>query len=202
MPRGKTFDPDEKIDEAVELFWRRGCDAVSVQDLVETLGLNRGSLYDTYGGKEQLWLRALARYCELRNARLGGFLDSSSGPVLPRLRALLTELAGASTDGPRGCLVVNAITERTTDPATREFAVRQINHVEDVLCQSLEQAHKAGEIPAASSPRQLARFLVVMLQGLHVYDRAMSDPGPARDAIEVAMAAVLAGHEAALPSSG
>ena len=93
MPRGKTFDPDQKIDQAVDLFWQRGCDAVSVQDLVEALGLNRGSLYDTYGGKDQLWLSALARYCEQRNARLAGLLDSSAGPVLPRLRALLTELA-------------------------------------------------------------------------------------------------------------
>jgi TetR/AcrR family transcriptional regulator, transcriptional repressor for nem operon len=202
MPRGKTFDPAEKIDEAVDLFWRRGCDAVSIQDLVETLGLNRGSLYDTYGGKEQLWLRALARYCELRNARLAGLLDGSSGPLLPRLRDLLTEIAGVSADGPRGCLVVNAVTERTTDPATREFAVRQINHVEDVLHQALEQAHAAGEIPAASSPRKLARFLVVMLQGLHVYDRATDDPGPARDAIDVAMAAILASDAAALPASG
>ncbi len=191
MPRGKTFDPDEKIDRAVELFWQRGCDAVSVQDLVETLGLNRGSLYDTYRGKEQLWLRALARYCELRNARLAELLDESAGPVLPRLRALLTEVAGAGADGPRGCLVVNAVTERTTDPATREFAVRQINHVEDVLRQALEQARAAGEIPAASSPRQLARFLVILLQGLHVYDRATADPGPARDAIDVAIAAIL-----------
>jgi TetR/AcrR family transcriptional repressor of nem operon len=138
-------------------------------------------------------------------------LDGSAGPVLPRLRTLLIELAGASADAPRGCLVVNAITERTTDPATREFAVRQINHVVDVLRQALEQAHAAGEIPAASSPRQLARFLVVMLQGLHVYDRAISDPGPAHDAIEVAMSAVLAGDDTAFrcradatlpPSSG
>jgi TetR/AcrR family transcriptional repressor of nem operon len=129
-------------------------------------------------------------------------LDGSAGPVLPRLRTLLIELAGASADAPRGCLVVNAITERTTDPATREFAVRQINHVVDVLRQALEQAHAAGEIPAASSPRQLARFLVVMLQGPHVYDRAISDPGSAHDAIEVAMSAVLAGDDTALPVSG
>ncbi len=201
MPRGKTFDPASKIDEAVDLFWRRGCDAVSVQDLVEALGLNRGSLYDTYGGKEQLWLRALARYCELRNARLAELLDSSAGPVLPRLRALLTEIAGESADGPRGCLVVNAVTERTADPETRELAVRQINHVEDVLYQALEQAHAAGEIPAASSPRKLARFLVVMLQGLHVYDRAISNPGPTHDAIEVAVAAILTSADGAFPGT-
>jgi TetR/AcrR family transcriptional regulator, transcriptional repressor for nem operon len=122
--------------------------------------------------------------------------------VLPRLRALLTEIAGASADSPRGCLVVNAVTERVTDPATREFAVRQINHVEDVLYQALEQAHADREIPAASSPRKLARFLVVMLQGLHVYDRAIDDPGPAHEAIDVAMAAVLTSGDATRPVPG
>jgi TetR/AcrR family transcriptional regulator, transcriptional repressor for nem operon len=190
MPRGKTFDPDEKTDEAIDLFWRRGCDAVSVQDLVAELGLNRGSLYDTYGGKEQLWQRALARYCDQRNAILDDLLSESPGPVLPRIRALLYGLTDPGADGPHGCLVVNAITERTSDPATREIAVRQVAHVEDVLAQALERARDAGEIPATASPRQLARFLVVTIQGLHVLDRATADPAQLRDAITVAMAAI------------
>ena len=83
MPRGKTFDPGGKIDEAVDLFWRRGCDAVSIQDIVDALGLNRGSLYTTYGDKEQLWLRALGRYCDLRNARLAELNADPAAPVLP-----------------------------------------------------------------------------------------------------------------------
>ncbi len=65
MPRGKTFDPDEKIDEAIDLSWRNGCDAV-IEDIVDALGINRGSLYATYGDKEQLWLLALGRYCDVR----------------------------------------------------------------------------------------------------------------------------------------
>jgi TetR/AcrR family transcriptional regulator, transcriptional repressor for nem operon len=70
--------------------------------------------------------------------------------------------------------------------------VRQITHVEDTLRTALEHARDNGEIPASSSPGQLARFLVVMLQGLHVYNRAVADPGPVRDAIEVAMSAISA----------
>jgi TetR/AcrR family transcriptional regulator, transcriptional repressor for nem operon len=192
MPRGKTFDPDGKIDEAIDLFWRNGCDAVSVQDIVDALGINRGSLYATYGDKEQLWLLALGRYCDVRKARLAELNADQAGPVLPQVRALLSELAQPAEGLPRGCLVVNAITERTADAATREIALRQIGDVEDALTAALERARGAGEIAASASPRQLARFLVVMLQGLHVYNRAAADPRPAHDAIEVAMSAISA----------
>lgn len=190
MPRGKTFDPGGKIDEAVDLFWRRGCDAVSIQDIVDALGLNRGSLYTTYGDKEQLWLRALGRYCDLRNARLAELTADPAAPVLPRIRALMADLTQPADGLPRGCLIVNAITERTADSATRDLALRQIGHVEETLRQALEGARDAGEIPPTASPGQLARFLVVMLQGLHVYDRAVADPRAVHDAIEVAMSAI------------
>ena len=195
MPRGKTFDPEEKLDEALDLFWRQGCDAVSIQDLVDTLDLNRGSLYGTYGDKEQLWQRALTRYCEQRRVHLDALFDDPTEPVLPRVRLLMLELANPNpnTELPRGCLIVNAITERTNDPATLDIAQRQISHVEDVLRKAFTRARASGEIPAASSPRQLARFLVVVLQGLHVYDRAMADPRRTRDAVEVAMSAIRSG---------
>jgi len=190
MPRGKTFDPEEKLGEALDLFWRQGCDAVSIQDLVDTLDLNRGSLYGTYGDKEQLWQRALTRYCEQRSVHLAAHFDDPREPVLPRIRSLMLELASPNTELPRGCLIVNAITERTNDPATLDIAQRHINHVEDVLRKAFTRARAGGEIPAASSPRQLARFLVVVLQCLHVYDRAMADPRRTRDAVEVAMSAI------------
>jgi len=190
MPRGKSFDPEEKLGEALDLFWRQGCDAVSIQDLVDTLDLNRGSLYGTYGDKEQLWQRALTRYCEQRRVHLAALFDDPTEPVLPRVRSLMFELANPNTELPRGCLIVNAITERTNDPATLDIAQRHINHVEEVLRKAFTRARASGEIPAASSPRQLARFLVVVLQGLHVYDRAMADPRRTRDAVEVAMSAI------------
>ncbi len=193
MPRGKTFDPEEKVDEALDLFWREGCDAVSIQDIVDALDLNRGSLYATYGDKEQLWRRALTRYCDQRKARIAELFDDPSGPVLPRIRRLMLELADPNTELPRGCLVVNAITERTNDHATMDIVTGQISHVEDVLRKAFTRARSGGEIPATSSPRRLARFVVVMLQGLHVYDRALADPRKARDAIDIAMSAICSG---------
>ena len=193
MPRGKTFDPDDKVDEALDLFWRRGCDAVSIQDIVDALELNRGSLYATYGDKEQLWRSVLTRYCDQRKAYLSELLDDPTKPVLPRIRRLMLETANPTSEMPHGCLIVNAITERTNDPATMDIVTGQISHVEDVLRKAFTRARSGGEIPATSSPRRLARFVVVMLQGLHVYDRALADPRKARDAIDIAMSAICSG---------
>jgi TetR/AcrR family transcriptional repressor of nem operon len=193
MPRGKTFDPEEKVDEALDLFWREGCDAVSIQDLVDALELNRGSLYATYGDKEQLWHRVLTRYCDQRKARIAELFDDPSELVLPRIRRLMLELADPNTELPRGCLVVNAITERTNDPATMDIVTGQMSYVEDVLRKAFTRARSGGEIPATSSSRRLARFVIVVLQGLHVYDRALADPRKARDAIDIAMSAIFSG---------
>ena len=96
------------------MFWgERGCDAVSIQDLVDTLDLNRGSLYGTYGDKEQLWQRALTRYCEQRTVHLAAHFDDPTEPVLPRVRLLMLELADPNAELPRGCLRVRQRHHRT-----------------------------------------------------------------------------------------
>ena len=62
MARKKNFDEVEVLDKAVNLFWEKGYNATSIQDLVEGLGINRASIYDTWGDKHQLYLSALKRY--------------------------------------------------------------------------------------------------------------------------------------------
>ena len=109
-------------------------------------------------------------------------------------------MAKPQVDLPHGCLVVDAVTGRTADPATGQIVVRQIKRVEDTLHQAFGQSRAAGELPADSSARPLARFLVVMLQGLHVYDRAVADPAVLRDAVSVALAAVGCAEAAGVPA--
>jgi TetR/AcrR family transcriptional repressor of nem operon len=62
MPRVKLFDENEVLNKAMNLFWKQGYSATSIQDLVSHLGINRASLYDTYGDKEKLFFRAFEFY--------------------------------------------------------------------------------------------------------------------------------------------
>ena len=64
MARNKAFEPEERLEKAKCLFWQKGYNATSMQDLVETMGLNRGSIYDTYGDKHSLFLQCLQSYTE------------------------------------------------------------------------------------------------------------------------------------------
>ena len=64
MARPKQFDRDEALERAMAVFWRRGYEGTSVRDLVEHMGINRGSLYDTFGDKRTLFLAAVDRYLE------------------------------------------------------------------------------------------------------------------------------------------
>src|SRR5438034_827557 len=75
MARQKEFDRDEALQGAMEVFWSRGFEAASIQDLVGRMGINRQSLYDTFGDKHALYLEALDRYHEVEGRRLVELLD-------------------------------------------------------------------------------------------------------------------------------
>ncbi len=187
--RGKEFDPDRALEQAMELFWARGYEATGIADLVEHLGIARASLYATFGNKRRLYGLALDRYCE---QRAGPVIDAleAPGPVLPRLRAMLEHLADApATDHEsRGCLVVNATIERV--PADAAVTQRVRDHLrkdEDVLTRALARAQQQGEIGADLDPRATARFLVATVQGLRVVGKTTVDPAALHDVVGVAL---------------
>ena len=63
MSRPKEFNPDDAIEKAMQVFWHKGYEATSMEDLLSAMDLNRGSLYDTFGDKRQLFLKVMDRYC-------------------------------------------------------------------------------------------------------------------------------------------
>ncbi|MCE7002789.1 TetR/AcrR family transcriptional regulator [Kibdelosporangium philippinense] len=82
MPRTKEFDPDAVLRSALNLFWRKGYEATSIQDLVDHLGIGRASMYATFGTKHDLYLRALDLYCE----RVSGTAGATLFPKTTRWR--------------------------------------------------------------------------------------------------------------------
>lgn len=78
--RTKQFVREEALDQAVELFWQQGYEATSIQNLVDKMGINRSSLYDTFGDKQQLFLVAMDRYIDrIVSERLAVFDTTGSG---------------------------------------------------------------------------------------------------------------------------
>ncbi|MBL3671494.1 TetR/AcrR family transcriptional regulator [Streptomyces sp. M2CJ-2] len=191
MARTKEFDPDAALQSALELFWRRGYEATSMTDLVEHLGIGRASLYATFGSKHELYLKALDRYAETRDAALLAEL-SQPGPALPAVRAVVRRFAAeaASPEGRlNGCFVTNTAAELAPhDPAAARRVEISWEHVETLLHSALVRAQAQGELPEGRDPRALARMLLVLLQGVRIVGKASNDPARVRDAAEQALA--------------
>src|SRR5213075_2124987 len=104
MARHKEFDRDEALQKAMEVFWSRGYEAASIQELVEHMGINRQSLYDTFGDKHALYLKALDRYREVESRKLFELLGRG-GSVKKAFRQLFSGVVEGSLGAGerRGC---------------------------------------------------------------------------------------------------
>lgn len=189
MARQKEFDPDAALDRALELFWERGYEATTMADLVGHLGIGRASLYATFGSKHELYLKALDRYLLKVDPSPLEFL-SRPGPALPLVRALVERYAeeAACDSKKRGCMVANAAVERL--PGDRMVARRvemAWDGLEAALTAALHRAQVQGELAPEKDPRSLARFLLVLLQGMKVVSKTQSEPERFYDAAKEAL---------------
>jgi TetR/AcrR family transcriptional regulator, transcriptional repressor for nem operon len=190
MARTKEFEPLAALDAAMELFWRKGYEATSMRELLDAMGIGRGSFYDTFGDKHTLFLSALDRFQEVRTSWVEEVLrrDGLDGIEVVFRRSL----DGLFQFQPRrGCLLANSAVELAPhDPDVAASISGYIMRTEDAFQGALERARDRGEIRPESDPRALARFLVNTLHGLRVLARAGSDRETLEDTVHVALEAL------------
>lgn len=189
MARTKEFDPEVALESAMELFWRQGYEATTTAQLVDHLNISRASLYNAFGDKHGLYLASLDRYLTHHDPGVLELL-SQSGPALPAVRALIDRYAHDTVhdEQRRGCLMVNAAAERLpADQAAASRVASGWDTVEVGLTTALLRARAQGELGEDRDPRAIARFLLVLLQGLRVLGRAAPAPQRVQDAVNEAM---------------
>ena len=189
MPRPKEFNPDHALDKAMHVFWHKGYEATSMENLLNAMDLNRGSLYDTFGDKRQLFLKVLDRYCHGFVGEKFSLLDQP-GPALPTLRRFISSMIEGCLADPqrRGCLIANTVMELA--PHEKEIAgtLRQaLKMAEDTFFKVLARAKLQGELSSEKDPRALARFLTTMLQGTIVMIKAGSPADVVKQTAETAL---------------
>jgi TetR/AcrR family transcriptional repressor of nem operon len=189
MSRPKEFNPDDAIEKAMQVFWHKGYEATSMEDLLSAMDLNRGSLYDTFGDKRQLFLKVIDRYCTTFVGSKFSLLDQP-GPALPTLRRFITGMIEGGLADPqrRGCLIANTVMELS--PHENEIAgtLRQILKVaEDTFFRTLARAKQQGELKNDKDPRALAHFLTTMLQGTIVMIKAGAPADVVKQTAETAL---------------
>jgi TetR/AcrR family transcriptional repressor of nem operon len=175
MARQKEFDRDEALHKAMEVFWSRGYEAASIQDLVEHMGINRQSLYDTFGDKHALYLQSLDRYREVEGGKVVELLEQP-GSVKKNLRQLFEVAIEKALCDRRGCFMGNAMSElagRCKETAARTCS--NMGAAQEALYRALLRGKKEGELKGIRDPRAVARFLYNSLQGLVLTGKATQD---------------------------
>src|ERR1700726_2572215 len=147
MPRKKGFDPERALAKAMGVFWRLGYENASTETLMKAMGIARQSLYDTFGDKRALYLKALAHYRDETNASMRR-LFSSAPTVKDGFARLLFGLSAESrAQHARGCLLLSANMERAAgDSVITDFLRRNQAEVESIFCDALRRAQSRGEL--------------------------------------------------------
>ena len=189
MGRHKEFDRDQALLKAMEVFWSRGYEAASIRDLVGHMGINRQSLYDTFGDKHALYLQALDLYHQVETRKLFELLEKR-GSVRKALRQLFAGLVeGSLGDGQhRGCFMGNAMSELAGRcKATAARTCSNMDAMESALYRALLRGKKEGELKGVRDHRAVARFLYCNLQGLVLMAKATQDRKRLEDVVKVTL---------------
>ena len=110
MARNKAFEPEERLEKAKCLFWQKGYNATSMQDLVDTMGLNRGSIYDTYGDKHSLFLQCLRSYTEAMFEDYRKVAEETKSPI-KAIEKIIKKAAIRTVEEERTCMGVKSTFE-------------------------------------------------------------------------------------------
>ncbi len=192
MARPKAFDTDVALDKAMETFWTHGYQGTSIQDLVEGMGINRGSLYGTFGDKHRLFLAALKRYDRAVTRRLLDILEregSGKQAIWDFFRAKIAYALAA--DRPPGCLVTNSAVECAGhDRHAAARVAASLMRMEGAFYKALLRARMGREIPPGRNLRALASYLTMCAQGLTVVGKVRPQRAALRQIVAVALAAL------------
>jgi AcrR family transcriptional regulator len=172
--RPRSFDRDEALERAMELFWRQGYEATSLADLTAAMGINPPSLYAAFGDKEHLFLAAVERYENLGRGPGAGCLLEDAPTARAAIESVLKETAIelSKPSQPKGCMLITAATNCSAESAhvQRALAERraeQKKHLKDRIARGITD----GDLARGTDAGALADFYVTVLTGMSMQSR-------------------------------
>ncbi|WP_405814223.1 TetR/AcrR family transcriptional regulator [Streptomyces sp. NBC_01390] len=190
MPDIKHFDPDTTLETVVRLFWRQGVASTGIQDVVTATGLNRSSLYATFGGKQELYLTALRRYLEQRSQPMFQRL-AEDARGLPAISDFFAGLIVARCSGEYarwGCMVSNAHAgAENSDPEVRAVLDQHHQELRDAMYTALVTAEAQGHLAPGADPGASADLLALLAYGVNLRSRAGADATTLRKTVTAAL---------------
>jgi len=189
MPRVKLFSEEEALEKAMMIFWKRGYHDTSIQDLVDNLGINRASLYDTFGGKKKLFDSVFEYYRKSGNEGLREVLNSQEN-VKETFRMIFKQVIEGDMADPdnKGCLVANTTTELLPkDTELKSIIAQHKKSVEKIFFDFLLLGVKRGEISEEKDLITMASLLYTLLTGLRVTGKTRPDQKESMSSVDAVL---------------
>ncbi len=190
MPKQKAFDETAIIDKAQVLFQKKGFEATSMQDLVDTLGISRSSIYDTFGDKENLYLTTLQHYC---NANAFDLIEKAKTTTDPKgfIVALFNAIINDTKKDKdkKGCFVVNSMVEFGQSNKQVHHLINSNNKAFEQMLESLIfKAQALKQISLKHDAQHLSKFLFTNICGLRVLAKSNNTAEQLKQVAQIGLA--------------
>lgn len=177
MARKLEFDVELTLRKAMKLFWKNGFESTSMQDLVDELGINRFSIYNSFGDKRVLFLQSLEYY---RQSVLAFLIEplSDEGSAFERLDRYLSRFSEQlqSGSGVLGCMIQNtSLSGISQDEEVSAMLINIFSDLKTALVKVITEGQQAGELISGEEASLLADQLLCHLQGLIILRKTLQD---------------------------
>ena len=177
MPRTEDFNRDQVLDKAQDVFWKKGFNGTSMQDLVDSTGLNRSSIYNSFGSKMELYQLTLKRYQNESKGLFEKAKERSDNPLetIGRVFVFLVQDILKDTEG-KGCMLINCGTEMGNQNVQLEqWLDGNRESMLDAFKELVEEGQKKGLIRRDKDSEDLGHYLISSFQGLRVSGMQVKD---------------------------
>ncbi|RUT02821.1 TetR family transcriptional regulator [Dulcicalothrix desertica PCC 7102] len=189
MGRPKEFDREEVLQKALYTFWEKGYDATTLPDLLESMGINRSSFYNSFGDKQTLFREVMSLYYQQIGIKRLAILHKAKS-----IKQGLWDYFNHNIDvavaeyNPGGCLLTNTATNlKTIDEQVTKHIVQGVDRLEQALFNLLEKGQQSGEIAPNKDIKAIARLMISVSYGLNIAARIHSDREMLLDMVKAAL---------------
>lgn len=175
--RPKDFDDDVVLDRAVDIFWRQGYEATSLEQLLEAMKMGKGSMYHNFGNKREVFRLALNRFMQKFAAWFTSEIESSKDPVEFIRSFFLSIPKQGVNEHQKGCFLGNTVAELACiDPGLEKLATEHLAKIEQTFYIYIKEAQANGKLKSKEDPKLLARHLINLWNGINITRRMYPNP--------------------------
>ncbi|MFT4604034.1 MAG: TetR/AcrR family transcriptional repressor of nem operon [Rhodothermales bacterium] len=193
MPRPRSFDTDEALTTAMRVFWANGYDGTSLADLMEAMKLHKGSIYQAFGDKHQLYMAALSRYIQTGMAAMQTEIERASSPYEAVRTFLHLSIRQCVLDErARGCFMMNSAVELSSqDEEVRQLIAGVMQHVRGLMTDLIGQGQRAGDFRNDMEAEAMADLLMSVKAGVLTSGKVHLPGSDPFRALDTALASLL-----------